>query len=96
MRTLRLLPTALAVAGTLFAVGNQPAAAQTGQWRPLFNGVNMNGWTKLNQGDWTVRNGYLTYTGGGNGWLRTNQQYSNFALVAGHNHSNKKCGDDHR
>lgn len=55
--------------------------ALSGQWQALFNGVNMDGWTKMNAGDWKVENGLLRYTGGGNGWLRSNQQYTNYALV---------------
>ena len=79
---LYLLPGVLALAGAALMAGSRPAAAQTGQWRPLFNGVDMNGWTSMNQGNWTVQNDYLTYTGGGNGWLRTNQEFRNFSLVA--------------
>jgi hypothetical protein len=56
-----------------------PLAAQ--QWVSLFDGRSMEGWTKMGAGDWTVRDGILTYTGGGNGWLRTNKEYGNFSLV---------------
>jgi hypothetical protein len=59
-----------------------PAAAQEKRWVALFDGRSMEGWTKVNAGDWTVRDGILTYTGGGNGWLRTNREYGNFSLVA--------------
>lgn len=57
-------------------------AAQESRWVPLFGGRSMEGWTKMHAGDWTVRDGLLTYTGGGNGWLRTNREYSDFNLVA--------------
>jgi hypothetical protein len=57
------------------------AAAPTGIWVPAFNGANMEGWTNMNQGNWVVQNGLLRYTGGGNGWLRTNKQYKNYAAV---------------
>jgi hypothetical protein len=60
-----------------------PGAAQgAGGWVSLFDGTTMNGWTKMNGGNWEVRDGALAYTGGGNGWLRSNREYSNFALVA--------------
>jgi hypothetical protein len=59
--------------------GSPRAAAQ--QWVSLFDGRSMEGWTKMHAGDWTVRDGSLTYTGGGNGWLRTNREYGNFSLV---------------
>ena len=80
MRTKSWLLAATTLTGLLIA-GSRPAAAQA-QWRPLYNGVNMNGWTNMNQGNWSVQNGYLTYTGGGNGWLRTAQEFRNFSLVA--------------
>jgi hypothetical protein len=54
----------------------------SGTWQPLFNGVNMEGWTKMNAGNWTVSpEGLLKYSGGGNGWLRSNQQFTNYAMV---------------
>ncbi|MBM3460002.1 MAG: DUF1080 domain-containing protein [Armatimonadetes bacterium] len=64
--------------------GQPPAQAGGlggGAWQALFNGQNMNGWTKMNQGNWMVENGVLKYTGGGNGWLRSNNQYRNYSLV---------------
>lgn len=67
-------------AGAPAAVGG-PATLGNAQWEPLFNGTNMDGWTKLNQGNWTVQNGILKYTGGGNGWLRSNRQFTNYSMV---------------
>jgi hypothetical protein len=58
------------------------AAQDTPAWVSLFDGKTMDGWTRMNAGDWTVRDGVLAYTGGGNGWLRTNKEYANFVLVA--------------
>lgn len=52
-----------------------------GDWEPAFNGVDMTGLTKMNQGNWVVENQVLKYTGGGNGWLRTNKQYKNYSAV---------------
>lgn len=59
--------------------GGGPAIS--GTWEPLFNGMNTNGWTKVNQGNWVVENGILKYTGGGNGWLRSNRQFTNYSMV---------------
>lgn len=59
----------------------QPGAGVQGTWQYLFNGRNMDGLHKMNAGDWKVENGLLRYTGGGNGWLRSNDQYTNYALV---------------
>ena len=41
----------------------------------------MGGLTKAGQGNWAVQNFLLRYTGGGNGWLRTNKQYKNYSAV---------------
>jgi hypothetical protein len=68
----------------------QPRAAQPagggelqfgGPWEQVFNGRNMEGLTKLHAGDWTVQDGVLKYTGGGNGWVRTNKPYTNYTAV---------------
>lgn len=73
----------LALTALLLLVSATTAAAQqTGRWVPLFDGRSMDGWTKMHAGDWTVRDGVLAYTGGGNGWLRTNREYGDFSLVA--------------
>jgi hypothetical protein len=64
-----------------FTLATLCTAAPAQEWVSLFDGRSMEGWTKVNAGDWTVKDGILTYTGGGNGWLRTNREYSNFSLV---------------
>lgn len=51
------------------------------QWEPVFNNVNMDGLTKMNAGNWVVQDGVLKYTGGGNGWIRSNKQYTNYSMV---------------
>jgi hypothetical protein len=67
------------------APSTPPTAPRTGPltvtWEPVFNGTDMSGWTKMNQGNWAVNNGILTYSGGGNGWLRTNKRYNNYSAV---------------
>ena len=57
--------------------------------KPVFNGKDLDGWTKIEGGDWNVENGVLV---GRNGvkwstnpettgsWLSTKKQYSNFRL----------------
>jgi 3-keto-disaccharide hydrolase len=74
-----------ATAGAPPATGTPgPAAVSPPQqgWLALFNGQDMSGWTKMNAGNWEVKDGILTYTGqGGNGWLRSNKQFKNYALV---------------
>jgi hypothetical protein len=72
----------LTLAALLAPVFTARVAAQESRWVALFDGRSMDGWTKVNAGDWTVRDGVLAYTGGGNGWLRTNREYGNFSLVA--------------
>lgn len=57
------------------------SAPVRGVWEPVFNGVNMTGLHKMNAGNWTVENFLLKYTGGGNGWLRSDKQYTNYSLV---------------
>lgn len=75
------LPGAAMAAAAGGGSGTGLSASQTSTWEPAFNGVNMDGLTKMNAGNWTVENFLLRYTGGGNGWIRTNKQYRNYAAV---------------
>jgi hypothetical protein len=63
------------------AAGGGGGGALSGTWEPLFNGLSMNGLTKENAGNFEIKNGILRYTGGGNGWLRSNKEYTNYSLV---------------
>ena len=47
---------------------------------PLFNGENLDGWTVENNGQFSVADGILTVNRG-TGWLRSNEQYSDFILT---------------
>jgi sugar phosphate isomerase/epimerase len=56
---------------------------------PIFNGLNLSGWTPLFGGEWTVENGVLIGKNGedwstdpskSGSWLSTNRQYSDFRL----------------
>lgn len=46
---------------------------------PLFDGTNLNGWTKPSD-KWTVKDGVIDCDGGGGGWLRSNEEYASFEL----------------
>lgn len=70
-------PTTPATGTTTARPGNITA----GPIEPVFNGVNMDGLTKMNAGNWAVQGGVLKYLGGGNGWMRTNKQYQNYSAV---------------
>ncbi|MGZ8940927.1 MAG: family 16 glycoside hydrolase [Limisphaerales bacterium] len=57
--------------------------------KPIFNGKDLDGWTKIEEGDWTVENGVLIGRNGINwstdpektgSWLSTKKEYSNFRL----------------
>jgi len=75
------LPGIAQAGGGTGAVPGRPPVTATGDWIPLYNGVNMEGWKVMNQGNWKVENMILKYTGGGNGWLRSNTVYDNYSAV---------------
>lgn len=52
-----------------------PATAP--EWRPLFNGENLDGWQAEGNADWSVSDGKIV-TGGGDGVLRTKGTFSGF------------------
>ena len=64
------LVAALALAGTALAAGT---------WESLFNGKDLAGWTKVHDVDFQVIDGNLRLIKG-MGWLRTDNQYSDFVL----------------
>lgn len=61
--------------------GSSATLAVAGDWEPVFNGLNLDGWTKMGGGNWMAENFLLKYTGGGNGWVRTNKMYTNYSAV---------------
>jgi hypothetical protein len=65
-----------------------------GEWEQAFNGDNMEGLTKVNAGNWTVQDGVLKYTGGGNGWLRTNRPYTNYTAILVWRYSQQNAAND--
>ncbi len=63
--------------------------AQHRRCRPIFNGRNLDGWTVIEGGEWSVKDGVLIGRNGRNwttdpektgSWLRTNKQYADFRL----------------
>ena len=69
-RSLRILLAGLLLpcAGLLFAA------------TPLFNGKDLSGWTIINDGQFSVKDGNLLVNRG-TGWLRSNQTYADYILV---------------
>jgi len=57
-------------------------AADTPQFRDLFNGKDLSGWVNVNtdKDTWTVRDGLLVCSGHPIGVMRTEKQYENFIL----------------
>jgi hypothetical protein len=66
----------------LLCRGYAARAAETLQFRELFNGKDLAGWVNVNTADdtWTVRDGTLVCSGHPIGVLRTKRQYENFIL----------------
>ena len=69
----RLLITLLALA---------PAAALAQEWKPLFNGKNLDGWVDVNTSPetWRVEDGLLICEGEPIGVMRSDREYENFLL----------------
>jgi hypothetical protein len=67
--------------GSVNAAGGGGAAATAGPWEAVFSGMNMDGLTKMHAGNWVAEPGVLRYTGGGNGWIRSNRMYNNYSAV---------------
>ena len=49
-------------------------------WKPVFDGSSLKGWTPVGDGKWTVKDGVLTGEGV-TGWLATKNLYTNFDLL---------------
>jgi len=57
-------------------------SSMAAEWRPLFNGRDLSGWTNVNcaPSTWSVRDGTVVSTGVPTGVLRTLLEYENFIL----------------
>lgn len=57
-------------------------ASEAGDWKPLFNGKDLEGWKRINTdaSTWSVQDGMLICTGKPIGELRTIDMYQNFIL----------------
>lgn len=72
------------LASTALAQNNQltPEERNDG-WQLLFDGKSLDGWTSTgNRVAWVVEDGMIQCRPGGGGWLRTNDQYRDFELLA--------------
>ena len=70
------------VAVLLLCGSRQALAAESPQFRDLFNGKDLSGWVNVNTDEdtWTVRDGLLICSGRPIGVMRTDRQYENFLL----------------
>lgn len=73
-----ILAAILLSAATLFA----QESPQLPQWKSLFNGKDLTGWTDVNTSPetWSVKDGILICHGKKIGVMRSNKQYENFIL----------------
>ena len=83
MNKLSLAFGVLAVSGGLVAWG-AGTQAKTEEDKTFTNliGKDLTGWEVMNmpKDQWIVEDGVLIYLGKGNGWIRTEKQYTNFVL----------------
>jgi hypothetical protein len=58
------------------------AVAQQQDWKPLFNGKDLNGWVNVNvaAGTFTVKDGLIVSTGKPTGTIRSDRMYENFVM----------------
>lgn len=75
---MRLMVCGLLLSVTTFLTGS----SQGGEWKPLFNGKNLDGWQAVDgpMSSWHVEDGILYCSGGGGGWLSTTQEYGDFEI----------------
>lgn len=73
------LTISVTAATLLFAATLSHAAEAEADWQPLFNGKDLFGWTCLNDGQFTVTNGFI-HVSKGMGWLHSAKEYGDFIL----------------
>ncbi len=87
------LPTTVLFWGFIFClVFVTHLAAQDDDFKPLFNGKNLDGWQRVNtdESTWSVKDGMLLCTGKPIGELRTTRMYQNFILEVEWRHMKPK------
>jgi hypothetical protein len=78
MKTHRSLACGAALAGCLLTASAWAADTEL-QWTSLFNGKDLAGWTKVHGVEAEVNDGHLRILKG-MGWLRSDQEFSDFVL----------------
>jgi hypothetical protein len=79
---LRCDPILISLVTVAYAVsGFADDVNASGKWVSLFNGKDLTGWVKQNDGTFTVTNGVI-HLEGGKGWLRSERQFTNFVFEA--------------
>ena len=64
-------------------------SADRNGWNSLFDGQSLSGWTPEQGARWHVVAGAIVGDAGGDGWLRSNRQFSDFALKIAYRNSPK-------
>lgn len=75
-------------ADDLSLIARSRSRAGLPEWRPLFDGVSLAGWTNVNvdPGTFTVRDGMIVCTGRPTGEIRTERTYENFVAEFEYQH----------
>ena len=78
MKTFSLLP----VLALLFVLPAIAVEDKKEEFRPLFNGKNLDGWVKVNTAPstWSVKDGMIICSGKPTGEMRTRRMYQNFIM----------------
>lgn len=79
-----LLAAALAVSPAQMSASKEP-----GDWISLFDGRSLAGWTPAQAAKWHVASNAIVGDAGGDGWLRSNRQFTNFILKIEYRNSPK-------
>lgn len=79
-----LLTAALAV-----SPAQTSAPKESGDWISLFDGRSLTGWTPEQAAKWRVASNAVVGDSGGDGWLRSNRQFTNFILKIEYRNSPK-------
>ncbi len=76
---MNLFRPTLALALALLVASAAAVAADNAKWQSLFNGRDLTGWVKVHDVQAEVKDGLL-HIGKGMGWVRTEQEFSDFVL----------------